>query len=562
MLRTWRRKMERRLENETGRITVEKGLMATAVVGSAISLLLYTGNIKETKEQNNTAFVEPIQITTEETVGVSPQLPEMEMPTQGIPSENNIMEKFKPLMVEEAVNDSTPQSEVANGIAVLDEVGEIFVEEIKEIEEVRSVTAEEPEIIVAAEQIVYSEEGDPPRAEMFAASNNTPASSIEGKATEQSMSQPVVTKEQIIPPKKLESDRKTGNDSVEKVNSSPALVARKPVREVEMAKADIVRNTNTTTTTTTTGSPLTVSKEKLIKNNEKSNTSMVAVQVKGNVNEDASVLATDKVVNVPVEMALGTALPLAEEIGTNQQVRDENKIVVLEVAAADLRDEGAQIVAVGVGESQEEVRMTPEVMVTETIQVEGIQIPSNQQVVADQLLVEEFLTNDTVILQNVNSAPYMYRIRDTSDGITSMTMAPKMGLPAFSGILSSTDLSVFQVKNGEISYNGSYYTENSKNGLTMAQIIGENIQKPSSDSKKVQGTYMTMDWKDNPSSDFFIGFNGSALVVYPLDEEAKVVISATDAVNNRPIVVASIMEALGHMKINLAQIESVSIYAE
>jgi|GEM_PF-2830705 len=550
MLRKWRRNMKRRLEDESGKISVKSGLVVSAVLGSAISVLLYTTNISETTYQNNVVLVPATSIISDNNVSVPTQLPEFEIAKHDANTEKDVIEKIEPIMVEQPARAMSEQSAVTNIVGVQDEPTHTSFEQV----------AQEKAIIAVQEQVLVSEETH--NTERLDVVDMTPTNVVEKEQPGQSMPKLLVVREKVIPEKQDEPVTKTVDDSVKGVKpiaslnktivKDVSLTTSKQKSEVKISKVDTLGKYSI---------PI-VDKGKLIKSNEKSDSVTIASEVGKDMDGDKPVVSIDKISIVRTEIELGH-MPSSEDVIINQQLRVEKKSVVSELIKPNSNENDAHIFEVDRERNQQQITTTP--VIAETIiEKDPKQTSTNKQVGTDNSMEDELLTSDSIILQAVNSLPDTYTIMDRSDGVTSMTITPKMNeqVLASTSILSFADITVFQVKNGETSYNGTYYIENSKRGLTMAQRIAEEVRQPSSDSTKVQGTYMTMNWKDNSGGDFFIGFNGSALVVYPLDDEAKAIISDTDSVNNRPIVASSIIESVGSMNINLAQIQSASIYAE
>lgn len=189
-------------------------------------------------------------------------------------------------------------------------------------------------------------------------------------------------------------------------------------------------------------------------------------------------------------------------------------------------------------------------------------VESTTEPVAERRVV----SRSSMILQTPGVPANMYSMVQLSDGSEVLRLDPRMGETAAGEkqeeSAAATTLTVFEVQKGQGTYQGSFSVKNSKLGwlLTPSKEGKREWQKAA--SAEAQGTYMTIDWGSHLECDFFVGFDGSSLIIHPLDAEANALVVETQAMAHRPIISAALIASLKELKVDLAQITSAAISCE
>ena len=189
-------------------------------------------------------------------------------------------------------------------------------------------------------------------------------------------------------------------------------------------------------------------------------------------------------------------------------------------------------------------------------------VESTTEPVAERRVV----SRSSIILQTPGVPANMYSMVQLSDGSEVLRLDPRMGETAVAAkqeeSASATTIAVFQVQKGQGTYQGSFGVKNSKLGwLLTPGKEGKRVWQKAA-SAEAQGTYMTIDWGSHLECDFFVGFDGSSLIIHPLDAEANALVVETQAMVHRPIISAALIASLKELKVDLAQITSVAISCE
>ena len=180
------------------------------------------------------------------------------------------------------------------------------------------------------------------------------------------------------------------------------------------------------------------------------------------------------------------------------------------------------------------------------------------------------VSQSSMILQTPGVPANMYSVAQLSDGSEVLRLDPRMGGQGFETAAAeqpqentaATEITVFQVQKGQGIYQGSFGVKNSKLGWLLTPGNEGNRVWQKEESAEAKGTYMTIDWGSHLECDFFVGFNGSSLIIHPLDAEANALVVETQALAHRPIVSAALIASLKELKMNLSQITSVAISRE
>lgn len=189
-------------------------------------------------------------------------------------------------------------------------------------------------------------------------------------------------------------------------------------------------------------------------------------------------------------------------------------------------------------------------------------VESTTEPVAERRVV----SRSAMILQTPSVPANMYSMVQLSDGSEVLRLDPRMEETAVAAkqeeSASATTIAVFQVQKGQGTYQGSFGVKNSKLGwLLTPGKEGKRVWQKAA-SAEAQGTYMTIDWGSHLECDFFVGFDGSSLIIHPLDAEANALVVETQAMVHRPIISAALIASLKELKVDLAQITSVAISCE
>ena len=180
------------------------------------------------------------------------------------------------------------------------------------------------------------------------------------------------------------------------------------------------------------------------------------------------------------------------------------------------------------------------------------------------------VSQSSMILQTPGVPANMYSVAQLSDGSEVLRLDPRMGGQGFETAAAeqpqenpaATEITVFQVQKGQGIYQGSFGVKNSKLGWLLTPGNEGNRVWQKEESAEAKGTYMTIDWGSHLECDFFVGFNGSSLIIHPLDAEANALVVETQVLAHRPIVSAALIASLKELKMNLSQITSVAISRE
>ncbi|MCE5286175.1 MAG: YDG domain-containing protein, partial [Pelosinus sp.] len=163
---------------------------------------------------------------------------------------------------------------------------------------------------------------------------------------------------------------------------------------------------------------------------------------------------------------------------------------------------------------------------------------------------------DLLTLLPVHGISSSYTVSQTPDSIKFLP-APGAtdGMPSAAG-----SLAVYGVSNGQQQSSGMYQMKSGKEGFSLsatAQAASASAEIP---EVPLQGTYAEIALSNGEIGRYFVGVNGSTIVIQPKNDGGKIYISQTDATGNLPVVAAGILAALRDLDINPGTIHSVCIY--
>ncbi|MEN6565865.1 MAG: hypothetical protein ABFC57_06155, partial [Veillonellales bacterium] len=171
---------------------------------------------------------------------------------------------------------------------------------------------------------------------------------------------------------------------------------------------------------------------------------------------------------------------------------------------------------------------------------------------------QEAATGGSLILTGSKGVSENYTINSTGDTMT-VSAATENSAPSAAQESQTNEIPVYRMENQEKQTYGSYAV--SSDGQQITLVPSSLNSEPTANVKaECKTAYATVSLDSGATGVYNVGFNGTTLLVYPLDEGAKKLIQETDDVRNKPIVAVSLLTAMHDMGLTLAQIKAVYIY--
>ena len=555
--------MKRRLNDENGRISGGQAAILAAAIGSSLAAMVYLTDLEPPQPEppavkpSQGKVIQPLKPKTSETKpaaeGDSPRAELQESMTvvvktpQPASEEVRWEERSEPVRKQEETAQATPR-EVAPPAVVTKVVDMAAVRKDESAKAVPEVLLDEsyptPLEAKAAVQAELKPQALPaaPKGQK-AEALNLPAKDIAGGSDPAAGARPPQgQKQKQEPAQRIET----------KQVSAPPQAAAKP--KVVPAEAKAVQPVQAKEAKQELSQPVAASADK------KESKAIPAVVVE-TATVDVRGLQEAAVRNQDIlKVEAGAAKTSAEEKQAPSSVLGQEK------AAQQIADSGQLVEKV--------VESTPpaksEVGNDRTVATMRLPaMPSRLRIVestTEPVAERRVVSRSSMILQTPGVPANMYSMVQLSDGSEVLRLDPRMGETAVAAkqeeSAAATTIAVFQVRKGQGTYQGSFGVKNSKLGwlLTPGKEGKREWQKAA--SAEAQGTYMTIDWGSHLECDFFVGFDGSSLIIHPLDAEANALVVETQAMAYRPIISAALIASLKELKVDLAQITSAAISCE
>ncbi|MEN6411879.1 MAG: hypothetical protein ABFC84_03815 [Veillonellales bacterium] len=171
---------------------------------------------------------------------------------------------------------------------------------------------------------------------------------------------------------------------------------------------------------------------------------------------------------------------------------------------------------------------------------------------------QETAPGGSLILTGSKGVSENYTINSSGDSMT-VSAAAANSSPSAAQESQTNEIPVYRMENQERQTYGAYAV--SSDGQQITLVPSSLKSEPTANVKaECKTAYATVSLDSGATGVYNVGFNGTTLLVYPLDEGAKKLIQETDDVKNKPIVAVSLLTAMHDMGLSLAQIKAVYIY--